>query len=72
MAISESSQLILVGVVGNISACHADAPGSIPGRGVFFCTIEKFVQTMFCKNGRKENVCTFLFSGAIAVFFVSQ
>ena len=26
---------IRVGVVGNISACHADAPGSIPGRGVF-------------------------------------
>ena len=24
---------LLVGVVGNISACHADAPGSIPGRG---------------------------------------
>jgi hypothetical protein len=28
-------ELILVGVVGNISACHADAPGSIPGRGAF-------------------------------------
>ena len=27
---------VRVGVVGNISACHADAPGSIPGRGVFF------------------------------------
>ena len=26
-------QAFLVGVVGNISACHADAPGSIPGRG---------------------------------------
>ena len=25
---------IRVGVVGNISACHADAPGSIPGHGV--------------------------------------
>ena len=24
---------IRVGVVGNISACHADAPGSIPGHG---------------------------------------
>ena len=24
-----------IGVVGNISACHADAPGSIPGFGVF-------------------------------------
>ena len=28
-------ELFLVGVVGNISACHADAPGSIPGRGAF-------------------------------------
>ena len=25
----------LVGVVGNISACHADARGSIPRLGVF-------------------------------------
>ena len=25
---------VRVGVVGNISACHADAPGSIPGHGV--------------------------------------
>ena len=28
--------LILVGVVGNISACHADARGSIPRRGAFW------------------------------------
>ena len=27
---------VRVGVVGNISACHADAPGSIPGRGAVF------------------------------------
>ncbi len=26
----------LVGVVGNISACHADARGSIPRLGVFY------------------------------------
>ena len=25
---------VRVGVVGNISACHADVPGSIPGHGV--------------------------------------
>ena len=25
------------GVVGNITACHAVAPGSIPGRGVTQC-----------------------------------
>ena len=30
------SSIILVGVVGNISACHADARGSIPRLGVFF------------------------------------
>ena len=28
-------RVILVGVVGNISACHADARGSIPRRGAF-------------------------------------
>ena len=27
---------VRVGVVGNISACHADARGSIPRRGEFF------------------------------------
>ena len=27
--------MFLVGVVGNISACHADARGSIPRRGAF-------------------------------------
>ena len=33
---SSKSSIILVGVVGNISACHADARGSIPRLGVFF------------------------------------
>ena len=28
------------GVVGNISACHADTPGSIPGVGVKIHTIK--------------------------------
>ena len=32
--------VILVGVVGNISACHADARGSIPRLGVFIFGIE--------------------------------
>ena len=31
--------LVRVGVVGNISACHADAPGSITGHGAFFDNI---------------------------------
>ena len=31
-----SLEAIRVGVVGNISACHADAPGSIPGHGDYF------------------------------------
>ena len=30
---------ILVGVVGNISACHADAQGSIPGSGASFLPV---------------------------------
>ena len=36
MFLSYLQKKVRVGVVGNISACHADAPGSIPGRGVFF------------------------------------
>ena len=32
---------VRVGVVGNISACHADAPGSIPGRGAVFAVFDK-------------------------------
>ena len=32
---SDPKRVILVGVVGNISACHADARGSIPRRGAF-------------------------------------
>ena len=31
---TSASIFVRVGVVGNISACHADAPGSIPGHGV--------------------------------------
>ena len=27
-------------IVVSISACHAEDPGSIPGRGVFFCSFE--------------------------------
>ena len=36
---SSKSSIILVGVVGNISACHADARGSIPRLGVFFFSV---------------------------------
>ena len=32
--VRSSLEAVRVGVVGNISACHADAPGSIPGHGV--------------------------------------
>ena len=34
--VRSSLEAVRVGVVGNISACHADAPGSIPGRGDVF------------------------------------
>ena len=34
--VRSSLEAVRVGVVGNISACHADAPGSIPGRGDIF------------------------------------
>ena len=33
--IPPANEVFLVGVVGNISACHADARGSIPRRGAF-------------------------------------
>ena len=38
LAVTGSNPVVpsfLVGVVGNISACHADARGSIPRRGAF-------------------------------------
>ena len=35
MGWESARRVILVGVVGNISACHADARGSIPRRGAF-------------------------------------
>ena len=38
--------LIRYGVVGNISACHADAQGSIPCTGALFT----FAQQNFCKT----------------------
>ena len=41
---------ILVGVVGNISACHADARGSIPRLGVFFL----FFLLIFAKKKQKR------------------
>ena len=36
MGWESARRVILVGVVGNISACHADARGSIPRRGAFW------------------------------------
>ena len=47
MFLSYLQKKVRVGVVGNISACHADAPGSIPGRGVpnfFFPSARIFAQ----------------------------
>ena len=44
---------VRVGVVGNISACHADAPGSIPGHGVsnfFFSSARVFAQLIAGMN----------------------
>ena len=37
--------MIRYGVVGNISACHADARGSIPRFGVFFSELGHCKQT---------------------------
>ncbi len=38
---------VLIGVVGNISACHADARGSIPRFGVIFFLFS-FLLGVFC------------------------
>ena len=56
---------VRVGVVGNISACHADAPGSIPGRGVFFwCSEAVFrVKTLL-------QICSIFFLKCATIFFV--
>ena len=44
-----SKGLFRDGVVGNISACHADARGSIPRRGVFAaCQKHTTTNTMLC------------------------
>ena len=34
---------ILGSIVVSISACHAEDPGSIPGRGVFQCVLPLFI-----------------------------
>ena len=44
LAVTGSNPVVpsfLVGVVGNISACHADARGSIPRRGALFVTQQR-------------------------------
>ena len=52
--------VVRVGVVGNISACHADAPGSIPGHGAFlgFSAIGRPDCHLFPPDGRS---CCFYF-----------
>ena len=63
--VRSSLEAVRVGVVGNISACHADAPGSIPGRGVFFSSHELgrrnpffFIKRFFCFPTAKSFVHT--------------
>ena len=47
--------MFLVGVVGNISACHADARGSIPRRGAF-CKANLDSVRELPSGGRRFNV----------------
>ena len=64
--VRSSLEAVRVGVVGNISACHADAPGSIPGRGdsFFGCPEPVFrVKTLL------QNFSTFFFLGVCNNFF---
>jgi hypothetical protein len=41
-------------IVVSISACHADDPGSIPGRGVFFSPL--FIQSHFKLSHNRQNI----------------
>ena len=43
----EAGQIVRYGVVGNISACHADARGSIPRFGAFFILLLLFFIFIF-------------------------
>ena len=54
--VRSSLEAVRVGVVGNISACHADAPGSIPGRGDFF-----FLSLLQILEPLNNVVCIFFF-----------
>ena len=59
-----SLEAVRVGVVGNISACHADAPGSIPGRGDSFLGVFR-VKTLL------QIFSTFFFLECATIFFLS-
>ena len=66
--VRSSLEAFRVGVVGNISACHADAPGSIPGRGDFFfwCPEAVFrVKTLLL-------ICFCFFLSVQQFFFLSE
>ena len=41
-------------IVVSISACHADDPGSIPGRGVFVSPL--FIQSHFKLSHNRQNI----------------
>ena len=49
------STVIRYGVVGNISACHADARGSIPRFGVLFCLFIFFFSIIIYFWKKKKN-----------------
>ena len=49
------SWFFLVGVVGNISACHADARGSIPRLGVFLLSFQCNKLVTLCKRKKATN-----------------
>ena len=53
--IRTSLEAVRVGVVGNISACHADAPGSIPGREVTLFV--SFTLRIIFLVGMSNNFC---------------
>ena len=80
--VRSSLEAVRVGVIGNISACHADAPGSIPGRGDFFFGVlkpflgskpcYKFLQYFLLSVQQFFFKCATIFFFKCATFFFSE
>jgi hypothetical protein len=53
---NDSCSTVRDSIVVSISACHADDPGSIPGRGVLFCASTRECESATNKRGTKITI----------------